>query len=321
MLTLARSFALSMKLSGRPVRVGMLAAAWLAVAPAWAGVEIDAEENALIESLRVEAESYELGNGVPQDGLQASRLYCKAARLGDAKSQFNLGWMYTHGRGVPRSDATAAFFFGAAAEQGYEQAVHMLRTVGGPSQEVPDCMRDPAPPVLTAAVQKPQPAVPAAAAEMPPTAPKPIVDLVQKIAPEYQVQPQLALAIIEAESNYDIVALSPRNAKGLMQLIPATAERFNVKNPYDPAQNIRGGLAYLRWLLAYFEGDLSLVAAAYNAGEGAVERYRGIPPYLETRNYVRKVLKTVGRFTHPFDASVAAPSPKMRLAREAARAR
>jgi soluble lytic murein transglycosylase-like protein len=312
LLTPARSFLHSSLL---------LVAAWLlAAAPARAAVEIDAEENALIESLRLEAEGYELGNGVPQDGVQAARLYCRAARLGDARSQFNLGWMYTNGRGVPRSDTTAAFFFGAAAEQGHEQAANMLRTVGGPSAEVPECMRDPVPPVVTAAaVQKPLPVV--AAADIPPSAPKPIVDLVQKIAPEYQVQPQLALAIIEAESNYDIVALSPRNAKGLMQLIPATAERFNVKNPYDPAQNIRGGLAYLRWLLAYFEGDLSLVAAAYNAGEGAVERYRGIPPYLETRNYVRKVLKTVGRFTHPFDASVAAPSPKMRLAREPQRGR
>lgn len=301
------------------MRAGVLVAAWLAAMPAWAAVEIDAEENALIESLRIEAESHELGNGVPQDGLQAVRLYCKAARLGDAKSQFALGWMYTNGRGVPRSDATAAFFFSAAAEQGYEQAVHMLRTVGGPSSEVPECMRDPVPPVVTAGRR--QQSLGAAAAGISPSAPKPIVDLVQKIAPEYQVQPQLALAIIEVESNYDIVALSPKNAKGLMQLIPATAERFNVKNPYDPAQNIRGGLAYLRWLLAYFEGDVSLVAAAYNAGEGAVERYRGVPPYLETRNYVRKVLKAVGRFTHPFDASVAAPSPKMRLAREAMRAR
>lgn len=284
-------------------------------------IEADAEENALIESLRSEAESYELGNGVPQDGQQAARLYCKAARLGDARSQFNLGWMYTNGRGVARSDATAAFFFGAAAEQGHEQAAHMLRTVGGPTADVPECMREPAAPVVTAALQKQQLQQVQQAPEILSSAPKPIVDLVKKLAPEYQVQPQLALAIIEAESNYDIVALSPKNAKGLMQLIPATAERFNVKNPYDPAQNIRGGMAYLRWLLAYFEGDLSLVAAAYNAGEGAVERYRGIPPFLETRNYVRRVLKTVGRFSHPFDASVVQPSSKLRVMREPVRTR
>ena len=320
-MTLARTFLFTKKPPARRLaQAGVLAAACFAALPAWATVEIDAEENALIESLRSEAESHEFGNGLPQDGQQAARLYCKAARLGDAKSQFALGWMYTNGRGVPRSDVIAAFFFNAAAEQGYEQAVRMLRTVGGPTSEVPDCMREPAPPVLMASAQKQQQALPAAA-DIPPSAPKPIVDLVQKIAPEYQVQPQLALAIIEVESNYDTVALSPKNAKGLMQLIPATAERFNVKNPYDPAQNIRGGLAYLRWLLAYFEGDVSLVAAAYNAGEGAVERYRGIPPYVETRNYVRKVLKTVGRLTHPFDASVVQPSTKMRLAREPVRTR
>ena len=130
------------------------------------------------------------------------------------------------------------------------------------------------------------------------------------------VEPRLALAIIEAESNFDTVAVSPRNAKGLMQLIPATAARFNVRNPYDAAQNIRGGLAYLRWLLAYFEGDVALVAAAYNAGEGAVERYRGVPPYLETRAYVRKILKAVGMAAHPFDAGASPPSPQLPLIRQ-----
>ena len=89
--------------------------------------------------------------------------------------------------------------------------------------------------------------------------------------PSTRSQPQLVLSVIEAESNFDTVALSPKNAKGLMQLIPETAARFGVRNSYDPAQNIRGGMAYLRWLLAYFEGDVTLVAAAYNAGEGAVE--------------------------------------------------
>jgi len=98
-----------------------------------------------------------------------------------------------------------------------------------------------------------------------------------------------------------------------MQLIPETSERFNVRNPYDPAQNIRGGLTYLRWLLAYFQGDIALVAAAYNAGEGKVERYRGIPPYLETRAYVEKILNSVGASMHPFDETVTQPSPSLAL--------
>jgi len=96
-----------------------------------------------------------------------------------------------------------------------------------------------------------------------------------------------------------------------MQLIPETSARFNVKKPYDPIQNIRGGLAYLRWLLAYFRGDVALVAAAYNAGEGAVNRYRGVPPYAETRAYVKHIMQFFKNPQHPFDASVTEPSPEL----------
>jgi soluble lytic murein transglycosylase-like protein len=95
-----------------------------------------------------------------------------------------------------------------------------------------------------------------------------------------------------------------------MQLIPETSQRFKVKKPYDVTQNIRGGLAYLRWLLAYFEGNVPLVAAAYNAGEKTVDRYRGVPPYAETRDYVRRVMKVFGKTTHPYDATVTEPSPE-----------
>jgi soluble lytic murein transglycosylase-like protein len=149
-------------------------------------------------------------------------------------------------------------------------------------------------------------------------APRPIVDFVRTVAPDYQLAPQLVLAIIATESAYNPNAVSPRQAQGLMQLIPETAARFQVRNPMDAAQNLRGGMAYLRWLLAYFEGDLRLVAAAYNAGEGAVERYRGVPPYAETRDYVRKVIALVGgQLRHPFDARVAEPSPALRQMRAA----
>jgi soluble lytic murein transglycosylase-like protein len=141
------------------------------------------------------------------------------------------------------------------------------------------------------------------------------------MAPEYRLEPQLVLSIIETESGFDTVALSPKNAKGLMQLIPETAARFGVRNAYDPAQNIRGGMAYLRWLLAYFEGDVSLVAAAYNAGEATVERYRGVPPYLETLTYVRKILTSARMVDHAFDASVTEPSPQMHFIRNPLRRR
>jgi len=169
-------------------------------------------ENVLITLLRSEASDYEHGNGVERDGARAAALYCRAARMGDTESQFNLGWMYTNGRGVERNDSLAAFFFHAAAEQGMEQAIRMLGSVGGPTTDVPDCMREPAAPKprVVAAAPRTAPSVP------PIDAPHSIAELVKKIAPEYRVPTQLVLAIIRAESNFDIVALSPKNAKGLM---------------------------------------------------------------------------------------------------------
>ena len=268
---------------------------------------------AVADGLRQQAVALEHGEGVARDPVQAAALYCRSARLGDAQAQYSLGWMYANGRGVPRSDATAAFFFYAAAEQGLEVAQRMLQVVGGRSTEVPDCMRV-SPPItgLSAVAAVATPGV-----DYQRIAPRKIFDLVLKMAPQYQVEPQLALAIMAAESNFNTQALSPKNAQGLMQLIPETSERFNVKNPYDPAQNIRGGLTYLRWLLAYFEGDIALVAAAYNAGEGKVERYQGVPPYLETRAYVKRVLRAVGAAVHPFDHRVARPSPALQNIRTA----
>ena len=97
-----------------------------------------------------------------------------------------------------------------------------------------------------------------------------------------------------------------------MQLIPQTAARFNVRNPFNVTDNVRGGLAYLRWLLAYYQGKVALAAAAYNAGEAAVDRYRGVPPYPETRDYVKRVLRLFPRESHPYDEGVVAPSPIFR---------
>ena len=132
-----------------------------------------------------------------------------------------------------------------------------------------------------------------------------------RLAPQYGVSPRLAAAVIRAESNFNGSAISPKNAQGLMQLIPETSVRFNVRKPFDPEQNIRGGMAYLRWLLAYFQGDVPLVAAAYNAGEGAVNRYRGVPPYEETRNYVKRIMSLFGEALHPYDPAVTGPSPEL----------
>lgn len=104
------------------------------------------------------------------------------------------------------------------------------------------------------------------------------------------VSPAFALAVIAVESSGRSAAVSHAGAQGLMQLIPATAERFGVADPFDPAENIRGGVAYLDWLMKEFDRDPVLVLAAYNAGEGAVRRNGGVPDYTETRNYVPRVL-------------------------------
>lgn len=104
------------------------------------------------------------------------------------------------------------------------------------------------------------------------------------------VSPALVLAVISVESSGRITATSSAGAQGLMQLIPATAARFGVTDSMDPHQNIKGGVAYLDWLLKEFDGDAILALAAYNAGENAVKRHDGVPPYAETRDYVPKVL-------------------------------
>ncbi|QKS28433.1 MAG: Membrane-bound lytic murein transglycosylase C [Accumulibacter sp.] len=274
-----------------------LAAPSFAAAAGLAAKESEAERRL---ALRKEALAHEHGEGVPRDYARAVKLYCEGARLGDPEAQFNLGWMYANGRGIERDDSRAAYFFALAARQGHEQSQRMQRFVGEPVATVPDCMRgialfDDGKDVLVPITEMQ----------------KKVVGLVQQLAPEYGVSPRLALAVIRTESNFNPSALSNKNAQGLMQLIPDTAARFNVRQPFDPEQNLRGGLAYLRWLLAYFEGDVSLVAAAYNAGEGAVNRYRGVPPYAETQGYVKRIIGIFKRDDHPYDAKVTTPSPEL----------
>jgi len=121
-------------------------------------------------------------------------------------------------------------------------------------------------------------------------------DEIRAAALEHGVDESIVRAIIHAESAFNPRALSRVGAQGLMQLMPATASRFGVSNAFDAAQNIRGGVRYLAWLLKRFDGNLTLAAAGYNAGEGAVDKYGGVPPYNETQRYVQRVALLAERY-------------------------
>jgi hypothetical protein len=273
--------------------------------------QVDVADPLNVVALRTEARAYEHGEGVPKNPTRAIELYCEAARLGDAEAQFSLGWIYANGRGVARDDGLASVFFQLAARQGHEHAVKMQRFVGDAPVETPACLREKQPP-STETAQAGSSALGAMQEFVAVTlSQKKALELVNRLAPEFGINPRLALAVIRAESNFDIAARSEKNAQGLMQLIPETSARFNVAKPFDPVQNVRGGLAYLRWLLAYFQGNVTLVAAAYNAGEGTVNRYRGIPPFAETRAYVKRIVEFFGKSEHPYDAGVTGPSPEL----------
>jgi hypothetical protein len=113
------------------------------------------------------------------------------------------------------------------------------------------------------------------------------------------VDPRFIHAVIKQESRYDPKAVSRVGAQGLMQMMPATAKRFGLKDPFDATANVEAGTKYLKWLLQRFDGDVSLALAGYNAGEGSVDKYKGVPPFSETQNYVQKIVASYGKTYHP----------------------
>ena len=255
----------------------------------------------IAETLFESGRRLENGEGVAQDYVQALEAYCNAAYRGHADAAYSIGWMYLNGRGLERSDDRAAAWFRQAAARGHRHAEKLLRHL--PSADLgaaAECGhgfdRSAAAPQLVSALEK-----------MPGS--KQFGELVADLAPRYGLEPEFVLSVIAVESAFDHLAVSSRNAQGLMQLIPATAERFGVSDPFDPAQNLKGGIRYLQGLLAYFEGNVPLTLAAYNAGEGAVDRYRGIPPFPETKAYVEKVTSLYPSLWHPYRNSVAEASP------------
>ena len=124
-------------------------------------------------------------------------------------------------------------------------------------------------------------------------------EIIDRIARLENLDPQLVRAVIEVESSFNRRAVSSKGAQGLMQLMPETARALGVRNAFDPVENVHGGTRYLRRLIDRFDGSLELGLASYNAGPEAVDRYGGVPPYRETENYVRRVLRAYGREAHP----------------------
>jgi soluble lytic murein transglycosylase-like protein len=249
-----------------------------------------------VQALMTLATVYERGEAVERDLLRSNALWCKAAARGNAEALLRMGQIYGSGREVMRNEGVAALLMSRAAELGNERAKEILPLISrGVGSALPACMSEP---VTETAVESK--AVLNVRSD--------IARLVQRWAPESSIDPALVMALIATESSFDPQAVSPKNAQGLMQLIPATALRFGVKKPFDPADNLRGGLAYLRWLMAYFKGNVALVLAAYNAGEQAVDRYRGIPPYRETREYVKQITSVYTKPTHPYRAELVASS-------------
>jgi soluble lytic murein transglycosylase-like protein len=238
---------------------------------------------------------YERGENVERDYLRSNALYCKAAARGDPEALFKLGQIYASGREMMRNEGVGALLINKAAELGHERAKALLPYISrGIGSVLPDCMNEPVAEVVVAPFDS--------------KARKEIAALVKRYAPLYSIDPELVMALITVESKFDTAAVSPKNAQGLMQLIPATAARFGVKNAFSAVDNLKGGLAYLRWLMAYFQGDVELVLAAYNAGEEAVERYRGIPPYRETRDYVKQITSVYRKPSHPYLTELVTPS-------------
>lgn len=262
----------------------------------------------------------ETGLGQPKNLNHAFSLYCEAASAGYPDALVRMGLMYAEGNGVEKSADAAGTLFGRAARFGSSLGADLAKRYPANRELLPQCLKGtivergtaerPATAAeLAAAVQKldsgvivRNPIIGAARAKL--------VESVIAEARTFRLDPRLVLAVMATESGFDPNAKSQKNALGLMQLIPETAERFAVRNVLDPIDNMRGGMAYLRWLLSYFRGDVTLTLAAYNAGEGAVDKYNGVPPFTETLAYVQRIRAVYPHDRHPYDPAAATATSK-----------
>ena len=234
--------------------------------------------------------AYEHGEGVDKDPHKAVQWYCQAALAGSQTAQRNLAGMFLNARGLDRDEALAVRWYRAAARSGDQFSEQMLARLDAQANtEKVICIKRPTPVWETARCS---------------SSCKTVVRQVKNIAPHYNIDAYLVLAMIQQESNFKINVRSHKGAIGLMQLMPDTAKRFGVKDINDPIENIKGGIRYLKWLLKHYRGNVSLALAGYNAGENKVASYKGIPPYKETRNYVKQILNVYGKKFHPYQKDI-----------------
>ncbi|MCB1762085.1 MAG: transglycosylase SLT domain-containing protein [Gammaproteobacteria bacterium] len=235
------------------------------------------------------ATALEHGEGIKKDIGLAISWYCQAAGRGSRDAQRSLGWIYANGKGVERDDQLAAYWLNKAADSGDDYAARLVKRivdhVGTPDNT--GCSHVANAHWLGKRCNR--------------SDCRHTVKMVEKLALDYQLDANLVLAVIAAESAFDPLARSVKDARGLMQLIPETAARFGVTDSWDKEQNLRGGMAYLRWLLAFFNGNVEYALAGYNAGENRVTEYQGVPPFSETKAYVRRILTDYGKRFHTFD--------------------
>jgi soluble lytic murein transglycosylase-like protein len=243
---------------------------------------------------------------------RAIEFYCAAADRGYAEAYYRLGDIYATGRAGKVDEVQGAAWLKKALDAENAWARSRLTALGALDLDLgerPACLLSME--LEDRRIPKTAPTTPK---EQQDEAPPPafavrdlgrddIKGLIRRLAPDYNLDPELVLAVVQTESNFNAKARSNKNAQGLMQLIPATAKRFGVKNVWDPLDNLRGGMAYLRWLLDHFNGDVELALAGYNAGENAVHKHGGIPPYPETQGYVKRITRKLNLDDRPAASS------------------
>ena len=214
------------------------------------------------------------GEGVRQDVDHALVYLCAAAGKGYGPAAYELAWLYLQGRGgIARDDDLGAAWLRQSIRLGERPPPRLTAGLTSGGKRKLACVASNGRDLRRNTLRR-----------------SALMIKIHELAPKFGLDPALVLEVVRVESNFNPRARSHKGALGLMQLIPSTARRFGVKDPFDPVQNLRGGMAYLSWLLERFDGDLSLTLAGYNAGEAAVERHGGVPPYEETRTYVGTIL-------------------------------